>query len=288
MPDIRTPSDILTIAKLAQPLSFIGIANKQFLKGGDFDSRLPLMITAERLCCQWVYDTNSADSSLRASTNYLYGLLGPYGIEAQNMINNLSGTIPVVAGPSNQTVDVGEDAVFAITVTSSSSYSIAWFRNGVLIPGETGLSYTLSSAQLSDTGAIFNAVVTNATGSANSDNATLTVSSVITGSFFFGDDDYFAALSAGDDDIVYNGTFSITDGQPLVVNFTSGAQNNKFNGIKYPIGQGTKTLWENTPLNSGVVPDSVMRATITIGSYLYVISRVAMSLDSSNQTITYS
>lgn len=288
MAQIRTPEDILLIAKLAQPLSFIGIANKQFLKGGDFDNRLPLMITAERLCCQWVYDTDPADDTLRGSTNYLYGLLGPYGIQAQNILNNLSGTLPVVTGPDNDSVQVGEDATFTISVTSSSSYVVAWFRDNILIPGETGLSYTLSSAQLSDTGAIFNAVVTNLTGSTSSDNATLTVAETIEGEYFFGDVDYYAELSVGIDNISYNGSFSITDGDPLIVNFTSGALNNKYNGIKYPIAQGSKTVWNNTPSNNGLIPDPTYRAVITIGSFLYIISRTAISLDGTTSTITFS
>lgn len=285
---LKTVSEILQLAKISEYLSFNDRSNKNFLKGGTVDYRLPLMISCEWKSVQWQYDLDPTNIALRGAANYLYDILGIYALKAQAILDNLSGTAPLVSGPSNQNVNVGDSATFTITVTSSSSYSIAWYRNSILIPGETGLSYTLNSAQLSDSGAVFSAIVTNSSGSTSSDNATLTVTQTITGSFFFGDVDYYSELSVGIDNINYNGTFSITNGQPLVVNFTSGAQNNKFNGIRYPLSQGTKTQWENVPLNAGAIPDSVMRSTITIGSYLYVISRVAMSLDSTNQTITYS
>lgn len=287
MAQILTPERILEIAKASQYITGNNVATETFFKGGSLNRRLDILIYMERKGIQYQFDKNPALGSLRETANYLFSILG-YKNQAQTAVNNQTQSPPSITNPSNQSVDVGENAVFSTTATSDLPVTYQWLLNGSPIVGATSSTYTVTSAQLSDSGNEYSVTVTNAVGSVTSSPATLTVSAAITGSYFFGDVDHFADLNNGIDNISYNGTFSITDGQPLVVNFTSGAQNNKYNGIKYPIGQGTKTLWENVPLNAGSIPDSVMRSTITIGAYLYVISRVAMSLDSSNQTITYS
>ncbi len=77
--------------------------------------------------------------------------------------------------PSNQTVGTGDPATFTVGATGPSPYTYQWQRNNVDIPGETSSSYTLANAQPTDNGAMFRAMVTNAFGSATSNNATLTV-----------------------------------------------------------------------------------------------------------------
>lgn len=284
MPTIKPVSEVLNLAKIAQYLAFNDQAQKLFLKGGS-NARLPYMITCERLSVQWQYDTNPTDPTLRGTANYLYDLLGIYGIQAEVILAAQGGVAPIVTGPADQTITLGNSVSFTIGVTSSLAYTIAWYVDGVLATGETGLTYTFTPT-LGQSGAIVNAIVTNLAGSTPSANAVLTVTTTITGQAYYGDTDYYSLLSIGVDTVPYQISFNITDQQPLSVTFPIGAANNKFEVIKYPASQGTKTSWYNTPFNNGpTIPDAVFRTIITIGSNMYIVSRVAISIDTTSPMV---
>lgn len=86
-----------------------------------------------------------------------------------------SGPI-ITQQPQNLTVTVGQQASFSVTATpSGGSLSYQWYRNGVLIPGATASQTSIAAAQLSDSGAQFYVIVTDANGSVQSSTATLTV-----------------------------------------------------------------------------------------------------------------
>jgi glucose/arabinose dehydrogenase len=80
--------------------------------------------------------------------------------------------------PANQSVLVGQNATFTVGATGTAPLTYQWQRDGADIGGATSSSFTLMSAQLTDSGAAFRCVVSNAQGSATSNAATLTVSSV--------------------------------------------------------------------------------------------------------------
>jgi hypothetical protein len=77
--------------------------------------------------------------------------------------------------PANRTVSVGQSASFTVAASGAAPLSYQWQRNGSPIGGATSATYTLPSAQLSDSGAQFRAIVSNGAGSATSNVATLTV-----------------------------------------------------------------------------------------------------------------
>jgi glucose/arabinose dehydrogenase len=76
--------------------------------------------------------------------------------------------------PKNITATPQLPATFSLGVNGASG--VQWQRNGVDISGANRDSYTLTSVNLTDTGARFRAVVSNAYGRVVSDEATLTVS----------------------------------------------------------------------------------------------------------------
>lgn len=83
---------------------------------------------------------------------------------------------PSISGhPSSQTVSQGQPATFGVSATGSTPFTYQWQRDQSNIPGAASSSYTISSASTSDNGAKFRCVVTNAFGSATSNEATLTV-----------------------------------------------------------------------------------------------------------------
>ncbi|HKQ52446.1 MAG TPA: PQQ-dependent sugar dehydrogenase, partial [Pyrinomonadaceae bacterium] len=77
--------------------------------------------------------------------------------------------------PASRKASVGQSATFTVAASGTAPLSYQWQRDGVNIDGATSASYTLTDAQLSDSGAKFRAVVTNPFGSATSRVATLTV-----------------------------------------------------------------------------------------------------------------
>ena len=85
--------------------------------------------------------------------------------------------------PRSTTVSVGKPATFSVSATGAGTLGYQWQRRNPgaasysNIAGATGSTYTLSSAALSDSGAGYRVVVSNASGSVTSSAATLTVTS---------------------------------------------------------------------------------------------------------------
>ena len=77
--------------------------------------------------------------------------------------------------PASITVSVGQPATFTVAASGTAPLKYQWQRNSVNISGATFSSYTLSNAQLTDSGSLFRCVVTNSFGTVTSNNATLTV-----------------------------------------------------------------------------------------------------------------
>ncbi|KPQ45106.1 MAG: Carbohydrate binding domain protein, partial [Candidatus Methanoperedens nitroreducens] len=82
----------------------------------------------------------------------------------------------IVTQPASKTITVGQTAIFSVAATGTAPLTYQWQKNGTNIPGATGASYTTPAITLSDNGARFRVLVSNAWGSVNSNEATLTVS----------------------------------------------------------------------------------------------------------------
>jgi hypothetical protein len=286
--ELTTPQ-ILQIAQVCEYLTVVDSQKNIVFKGGDINQRQARLIYMERLAVLNRYTLNPSDTTLIATGNYLFSLLRnwPY---AQNILNNIAGGAPTITNPSNQSVVVGGNATFTVAVTSSTAYTVQWFANGVLIPGATSLSYTLSNAQLANSGTLYNAVATNAAGNASSLTASLTVTAGLVGYLYQGAVDYSANLLAANDDVPYDDTFPITTGQPFTVTFpTPGAT--QYIVVKYPATEPTKVLATNPPggLDTTAIP-SIAWNTTTIGAWKYVFSRTGnpFGLNNVNGEIAFS
>jgi glucose/arabinose dehydrogenase len=83
----------------------------------------------------------------------------------------------ITSHPSDVTVSTGQPASFHVSASGTAPLSYQWQRDGGDIPGATASTYTLPSASLADDGAVFSAIVSNASGTATSNGATLHVTS---------------------------------------------------------------------------------------------------------------
>jgi hypothetical protein len=81
----------------------------------------------------------------------------------------------IVTQPVSQTVTEPNAATFSVVAAGDPSFSYQWRRDGIDIGGATSASYTLTTTVVSDSGAQFDVVVTNAGGTVTSASAGLTV-----------------------------------------------------------------------------------------------------------------
>ncbi|WP_353068480.1 hypothetical protein RBB75_14420 [Tunturibacter empetritectus] len=82
----------------------------------------------------------------------------------------------ITSQPANQSVTVGQTATFSVTATSTvMPFTYQWFDNGTAIAGATSSTYTTPAAAIGDNSSQFKVTVSNTSGSATSNPATLTV-----------------------------------------------------------------------------------------------------------------
>ena len=81
----------------------------------------------------------------------------------------------ITTQPAYQTVSVGQSAIFSVVAAGSAPLQYQWQKNGTVIAGATGSSYTTPAAVSGDTGSSFTVVVSDATGSTTSNTAMLTL-----------------------------------------------------------------------------------------------------------------
>ncbi|MBI3885067.1 MAG: immunoglobulin domain-containing protein [Opitutae bacterium] len=85
----------------------------------------------------------------------------------------------ITVQPANQSITMGQNAVFAVEATGAATLSYQWLFNGTPIGGATGSTLTVPNVQESNAGA-YSVTVTNGFGSATSGNASLAVFPIAT------------------------------------------------------------------------------------------------------------
>jgi len=289
MPSEYSIQTILSIADISQYLANADNDKQTFFKGGTLDPLLGRTIYRIRRSLGLRFQAAPNDTTLRGTAEYLLSLCGPYALQAKQILNNLGQSPPVITGPNNQSVLVGQTGTFSVSVTGTAPFAYQWYLNSVLIPGATSSSYSKTNAQLTDSGGVYFVKVSNpaAPSGVFSNTATLTVTAVLQGFFAYMDTDPGPDLQANLDPFTYQSTFAITHNAPFVITLPGASTPNKYLIVKVPIGESVKSTWFNTPLNNGTIPDSVWQSLIQFGGFSYYYTRVAASMDTS-QTLTLS
>ena len=267
-----TVPNILSLAKFSEYITTAKIGSHNAMQGGDINEQWARIIYMERVGIQNRYNLNPSDPTLQGTANYLFSILR-YISQAITIKGNLSGSLPVITGPANESTTVGASATFTVSVTSATPVVIQWLLGGVPT-GIFGPTLTVSNAQLSQSGNLYSAMATNLAGTVTSNQATLTVTAGEVAYYYQGTTDYSTQLLAGTDNVPYLGTVPVTTGQPITVTYPNEV-NTQFIVLKYPATEPTKTSYLNPPPSgpdTGPIPNIALEGT-TIGSWKYVFSR---------------
>lgn len=282
---------ILNIANVCQYLQSASIGRGNAMDGGVIDERRARLIYMERVGIQNRYNLNPSDTTLPGVANYLFSILEGQS-QAQRILANQSISNPVLTGPTDQSVNVGDNATFSVSVSGTGPFTYQWFVDNVVIPGATSASYIKTNAQLSDSGEIYTVQVTGPNGNpVMSGPSTLTVTPAIVGYFYQGTTDYSTQLLANMDIVAYLGTFPITSGQPLDVTFPH-LVSTEYIVVKYPATETTKTSYLNPPPSgpdTGPIP-SLPLDDNSFGGWKYIFSRTGntFGLNNINGTVRFS
>jgi hypothetical protein len=135
---------------------------------------------------QWRWHGKNLPGATQASftrNNTQPGHAGPYAVVVTKSLGSATSevatlTIVVPPGltiqPVSQSVTQSVDVTFTVSASGSEPFTYFWRRNGNLIPGATGSSYTRFNVQPADEGN-YSVIVSNFAGTATSTNAVLTV-----------------------------------------------------------------------------------------------------------------
>lgn len=104
------------------------------------------------------------------------------GIESYTLLNqlliNATNDPNITVQPQGTTITSGQNATFNVTASGNTTLHYQWKFNGVNV-GSDSSSYTRSNCQVADDSGIIMVIVSDASGSVNSQNATLNVNAQV-------------------------------------------------------------------------------------------------------------
>ena len=133
-----TTASIVSIYPVAQYLATIDI-NKRGLYGGGVDLQLPEKIRNIGMSVERIYNDDPTDTTLTSTANYLYALMGKYGMQAQavtGIAGSVAGIISNVQSPLPLDFEVTASSIIADgentkTFTAFIGCNIEFTRGGI-------------------------------------------------------------------------------------------------------------------------------------------------------------
>ena len=121
----------------------------------------------------------AVDGYQGAAGRIVLGLPAGTGYRALNPSSGASVPV-IVKGPVSETVASGARVSFSVQPSSTTGFTCQWYFQGVPIPGATGTTFTISHVLPSSVG-LYDVLVANAAGSAQSQLVSLQISSNLGG-----------------------------------------------------------------------------------------------------------
>lgn len=279
MPSEFTISQIIQFQRISQYISANNKSSLMQLQSGSFIGILPKLLYMEGTLLQNLNSLNSGSPTLRGTGEYVLSLCGKYLVKAQQILNALAGTKPVLTGPANESTTVGTNAVFSVSAAGTGPFTYQWLLGGLPIAGANSSSYTVVNPQLTQNGTLYSAAVSNAAGTTVSNQATLTVTATLVLSAYYSNIDPSPNINSQIDNFGYQFTIPITHNQPIAIPIPQAAANNMYWVWRVPNTEQVDNTWFNTVANNGQIPDFVFEAPASFGNYTYYYLRNATSFD---------
>jgi hypothetical protein len=93
-------------------------------------------------------------------------------------ICNVTIAPAITKQPAAKTVPAGQSASFSLTTTGTAPMNYQWIKNGTAISGATSATYSTPVTVITDNGAKFSVLVSNAAGNVTSASVTMTVNAI--------------------------------------------------------------------------------------------------------------
>jgi hypothetical protein len=184
-----TATSAVAVLTVTGPAVIIGDPQSQTNNPGSAASFTVAAAGTAPLFYQWQKD--SANIGLATNTTYTIGAViagdaGDYRCLAGNMLGVVTSAVAVLTvnappvimtDPQTLIRNVGEAARFIVSATGTAPLFYQWQKNGAVLDGATGASYTIAVLAVSDTGN-YRCLAANMAGTATSAVAVLTVNAV--------------------------------------------------------------------------------------------------------------
>jgi len=169
-----------------QPAVALSIVAQPLSRVASIGSRVVFSVSvcgAGPLSYQWKFNGADISGATNASLVLNGGQAGDYTVLVSSGMGSVlsdAATLsftdpPVITGqPQARTVGGGGEATFSVSATGTGPLSYQWRRSGILLPGSTNATLSLTSLRSSDAGA-YSVLVMNAAGGVASATASLTV-----------------------------------------------------------------------------------------------------------------
>lgn len=263
-------------AKIAQVKDTVKIANQNAFQGGTTVSDYTRLLEIVRKSVEFMYANNPSNSTLESVANYMYNLSGK-----RSLTPTVSASpFVIIVQPQSQTISSGSNVSFSVAVAGGTpAYTYQWYFNNVAIVGATSSTYSINPATQTNTGQ-YKVIIQDANGQTlTSVNAQLTVTIPTI--------NVYAVPLASDPFPLTVDSYTYT--YHMLVNATGNIPWTLLNAdndvnwwiFKEDISATVKLSYDNgTNLPfAGVIPDSVVRAPVTLGSFRYYLTRIQLAYD---------
>jgi hypothetical protein len=172
----------------------VTISTQPVAKTVDLGGRVELSVAAAGTApLKYQWRLNGANIAGATASSYLIGTAkktdaGDYTVVVTNVVGAVTSdtaavgvNVPpeIVTGPTGSTVNPGGSVTLSVVAEGTGPLAYQWRKGGLVIDGATGATFVLNPVQLSDAGS-YDAVVSNALGSATSGAAVLDVNRPVT------------------------------------------------------------------------------------------------------------
>jgi hypothetical protein len=176
---------------LGQPLTFRSLPSGQLVTAGNEATFEATAIGSTPLSYQWQLNGANVPGATKSTytvANAQGDAVGNYTVIASNIVGVVTSSPPaelnvqfapaIVAGPSNETVTLGQSAKFAVEAlgvnVKTNPFVCQWYFDGALLSKATSLSLTIPGTRWTNNGS-YDLVISNTYGAVTSAVAMLTV-----------------------------------------------------------------------------------------------------------------